>query len=84
VAIYRLARDHYIDNTQMPACAYLIDVFTLHAASAMAANTVLRSLVAAVLPLAGLDMYRTLGYGMWEVLCLLNSPCSIANFDRMG
>ena len=47
----------------MPAGAYLIDVFELYAASAMAANTVLRSAVAAVLPLCGLDMYKTLGYG---------------------
>ena len=47
----------------MPASTYLIDVFTMHAASAMAANTVLRSVVAAILPLAGTSLYRTLGYG---------------------
>jgi len=47
----------------MPASTYLIDVFTKHAASAMAANTVLRSVVAAILPLAGTSLYRTLGYG---------------------
>jgi uncharacterized protein (DUF697 family) len=41
----------------------LIDVFTLYAASAMAANTVLRSVVAAVLPLAGPKMYAAMGYG---------------------
>jgi hypothetical protein len=47
----------------MPANVYLIDVFTVYAASAMAANTVLRSVVAAVLPLAGPKMYNALGYG---------------------
>ncbi|KAK5171527.1 hypothetical protein LTR16_011779, partial [Cryomyces antarcticus] len=33
---------------------YLVDAFTVHAASAMAANTVLRSIFGALLPLAGL------------------------------
>ena len=47
----------------MPANVYLIDVFTVYAASAMAANTVLRSIVAAILPLAGPKMYAKLGYG---------------------
>ncbi|KAF2665260.1 putative MFS multidrug transporter [Microthyrium microscopicum] len=47
----------------MPANVYLIDVYTVYAASAMAANTVLRSLAAAILPLAGPKMYAKLGYG---------------------
>ncbi|QDS77377.1 hypothetical protein FKW77_005756 [Venturia effusa] len=47
----------------MPANTYLIDVFTSHAASAMAANTVLRSVVAAILPMAGPKLYAALGYG---------------------
>lgn len=47
----------------MPANTYLVDVYTVHAASAMAANTVLRSILAAVLPLAGPTMYRKLGLG---------------------
>lgn len=42
---------------------YLIDAFTVHAASAVAANTVLRSVFGAVLPLCGLQMYDTLGLG---------------------
>lgn len=42
---------------------YLVDAFTAHAASAIAANTVLRSLGGAFLPLAGPKMYATLGYG---------------------
>ena len=47
----------------MSISTYLVDAFTLHAASAMAANTVLRSTVGAVLPLAGPRMYATLGLG---------------------
>jgi multidrug resistance protein len=42
---------------------YLVDAFTVHAASAMAANTVLRSVFGAVLPLCGLTMYEKLGLG---------------------
>lgn len=46
-------------STQM----YLIDSFTIYAASALAANTVIRSIAGAVLPLAGLRMYERLGVG---------------------
>lgn len=42
---------------------YLIDAYTTYAASAVAANTVLRSLVGGLLPLAGLSMYDALGLG---------------------
>lgn len=42
---------------------YLIDAFTIYAASALAANTVVRSVAGAVLPLAGLSMYKALGLG---------------------
>jgi hypothetical protein len=49
--------------TFMPATTYLVDVFTVHAASAMAASTVLRSLAAAFLPLSSQTMYEQLGYG---------------------
>jgi multidrug resistance protein len=42
---------------------YLVDAFTIHAASAIAANTVLRSVFGAVFPLFGLDMYDALGLG---------------------
>lgn len=50
-------------SLQMPISTYLVDAFTLHAASALAANTVLRSLVGALLPLAGPKMYQSLGLG---------------------
>lgn len=42
---------------------YLIDAFELYAASAMAASTVIRSLMGALIPLAGESMYASLGYG---------------------
>ncbi|KAJ5658213.1 MFS transporter cpaT [Penicillium longicatenatum] len=47
----------------MTVSTYLVDAFTIYAASAMAANTVLRSLVGALLPLAGPAMYKSLGLG---------------------
>ncbi|KAI0105863.1 bicyclomycin resistance protein [Daldinia grandis] len=42
---------------------YLVDAFTVYAASALACNTIVRSLAGAVLPLAGLPMYDKLGIG---------------------
>ncbi|KAK1245884.1 hypothetical protein MKX07_004953 [Trichoderma sp. CBMAI-0711] len=42
---------------------YLVDTFTVYAASALAANAVIRSVAGAVLPLAGLPMYDRLGMG---------------------
>jgi len=47
----------------MPVQTYLIDAFEVHAASASAANTVLRSLLGAFLPLAGPGLYSALGQG---------------------
>jgi hypothetical protein len=43
--------------SQMPIATYLIDAFTLYAASVTAANTVMRSLLGAILPLAGPKMF---------------------------
>ncbi|EEP77969.1 predicted protein [Uncinocarpus reesii 1704] len=43
--------------------AYLIDVYTIYSASAISANIVLRSIVAATLPLAGTRLYENLGIG---------------------
>lgn len=42
---------------------YLLDTYPRYAASVTAALAVLRSLAAALLPLAGLDMYDALGLG---------------------
>lgn len=42
---------------------YLVDAFTIHAASATAANTVLRSLLGALFPLFALKLYDRVGLG---------------------
>ncbi|GAD96578.1 hypothetical protein NECHADRAFT_47622 [Paecilomyces variotii No. 5] len=47
----------------MPSLAYLVDAYTAYAASATAAAIVSRSLVGALLPLAGNRMYNALGLG---------------------
>ena len=47
----------------MPISTYLIDAYTRYAASVMAANTVFRSLLGALIPLAGPSMYAALGLG---------------------
>ncbi|KAB8290235.1 hypothetical protein EYC80_011103 [Monilinia laxa] len=46
-----------------PIQMYLIDAFPVHSASAMAALTVSRSLVGALLPMAGPQLYSSLGLG---------------------
>jgi hypothetical protein len=47
----------------MPATTYLVDMYTIYAASVTAAATVFRSLLGALLPLAGNSMYNALGVG---------------------
>ncbi|TVY14273.1 Efflux pump radE [Lachnellula arida] len=47
----------------MTVTTYLVDAFTIYAASALAANSVVRSVIGAVLPLAGQKMYLALGLG---------------------
>ena len=49
--------------TLVPTENYLVDAFTLHAASAVAASTLLRNILGAVLPLVGPPMYDSLGLG---------------------
>ncbi|EMD94343.1 hypothetical protein COCC4DRAFT_131598 [Bipolaris maydis ATCC 48331] len=47
----------------LPIQMYLIDTFGVYAASALATNTVVRSLFGAFLPLAGRRLYAALGLG---------------------
>lgn len=47
----------------MAISMYLIDTYTIYSASALAAVTVIRSIGGAVLPLAALPMYNSLGFG---------------------
>ncbi|KAH8818993.1 major facilitator superfamily domain-containing protein [Xylogone sp. PMI_703] len=47
----------------VPVQTYLVDAYTIYAASALACNAVVRSLFGATLPLAGQKMFKNLGYG---------------------
>ncbi|KAI2641203.1 major facilitator superfamily domain-containing protein [Xylaria nigripes] len=47
----------------LPTQAYIIDAYPLYSASGLAAFTVLRSIVAAFLPLAGPSLFNQLGLG---------------------
>ncbi|PYH95662.1 MFS general substrate transporter [Aspergillus ellipticus CBS 707.79] len=49
--------------TFIPYNVYMIDAYAKYAASAIAAGNILRSLSAALLPLAGIPLYDRLGYG---------------------
>lgn len=56
---------------------YLVHSYSVYAASALAGNAVLRSVMGATLPLAGASMYRTLGanwagtlLGLLEAVCI--------------
>ncbi|PQE06223.1 benomyl methotrexate resistance protein [Rutstroemia sp. NJR-2017a BBW] len=49
--------------TTLPCVTYLVDAYTQHAASAMAAMIVLRNVAGTVLPLAGPPLYGKLGLG---------------------
>jgi len=47
---------------------YLVDVYTLHAASALAANTVVRCIFGVTILLAGPALYNRLGLGWGNTL----------------
>ncbi|KIW23793.1 uncharacterized protein PV07_11966 [Cladophialophora immunda] len=69
------------------AVAFLVDIYLQSAASAMAASTIVRSLVAAGFPLAASRMYRSLGTA-WATsvlgfLCVLAIPAPFL-FYRYG
>jgi MFS family permease len=61
----------------MPITTYVVDAFTPYAASATAANTVLRSLSGALLPLVGPKMYTALGQGWGNTLLELITLASV-------
>lgn len=62
----------------LPLMTYLVDCYPMYAASAVAANTVLRSLAGMLLPLAGPAMYENLGLGwgnsLLGFLCVIMIP----------
>ncbi|KAJ2973221.1 hypothetical protein NUW58_g8990 [Xylaria curta] len=57
-----------INLVWVPIQSYMIDAFTVYAASALAANTVVRSVFGVVLPLAGQPLYDRLGLGWGNTL----------------
>ncbi|KAG8157541.1 hypothetical protein KVR01_012583 [Diaporthe batatas] len=71
----------------LPITTYLVDCYPMYAAAAIAANTELRSLVGALLPLAGPPMYDTLGLGwgnsLLGFLCAIMIPLPIV-FYKYG
>lgn len=73
----------------LPVQLYLIDTYTIYAASAIATNTVLRSLFGAVLPLAADKMYATLGLGWGNSLlgfiavAFIPGPIILLKFGEM-
>lgn len=64
----------------IPVQMYLVDAFTLYAASAIGANTVVRSIFGTTIPLAGPALYARLGLGwgnsLLAFLALLFVPCA--------
>lgn len=52
----------------MPIQMYLVDFYSVYAASALAAATVCRAVLGAILPLAGESMYDALGLGWGNTL----------------
>ena len=71
----------------LPITTYLVDSYPMYAASAIAANVILRSVVGALLPLAGPPMYASLGLGWGNSLlgfiCVLMIPLPLI-FYKFG
>lgn len=72
---------------------FLVDTYQLYAASAVSANTFLRSLIAAGLPLAAKPMFNNLGVGMFFTFflkiirgsnSLLTTPCDRPGNEYIG
>ncbi|KAJ8128435.1 hypothetical protein O1611_g5198 [Lasiodiplodia mahajangana] len=57
-----------VNSVWIPIQSYLIDAFGIYSASALAANTVVRSVFGVVLPLAGQPLYDKLGLGWGNTL----------------
>lgn len=71
----------------MSVQTYLVDSFQAYAASVTAANGVLRSILGAVLPLVGLQLYDKLGLGWGNTLLgliLLGLAPTLWIFNRIG
>lgn len=62
----------------LPISTYIVDSYPVYAASATAANVIIRSIVGALLPLAGPPLYSSLGLGWGNSLlgfiCIMMIP----------
>ena len=56
---------------------YLLDTYTIYAASVTAAMAVLRSVLGALLPLSGLELYNALGLGWGNSLLAFVALCLV-------
>lgn len=71
----------------LPLTTYIVDCYPLYAASAIAANVILRSVVGAFLPLAGPPIYASLGLGwgnsLLGIICVVMIPIPLV-FYKFG
>jgi MFS family permease len=71
----------------LPISTYIVDSYPIYAASATSANVILRSVVGALLPLAGPPLYSTLGLGWGNSLlgfiCVMMVPMPFV-FYKIG
>jgi MFS family permease len=71
----------------LPISTYIVDSYPIYAASATSANVILRSVVGALLPLAGPPLYSTLGLGwgnsLLEFICVMMVPMPFV-FYKVG
>lgn len=69
-------------TVSLASSSYNLDAFGIYAASAMAANTVVRNVAAAAIPLAGPPLWRRLGMGVGSTVLasasLVLIPISVA------
>lgn len=72
----------------LPIQAYIVDAYPMYAASALASFSVMRSTVAAFLPLAGPQMYESLGVGWgnsllgFVAIALIPIPTVVYKFGK--
>ncbi|KAH7014612.1 uncharacterized protein B0I36DRAFT_255865, partial [Microdochium trichocladiopsis] len=71
----------------LPLTTYIVDSYPVYAASAIASNTSLKSLAGTLLPLAGPQMYESLGLGWGNtvlgLICFIMLPLTFY-FYKVG
>jgi hypothetical protein len=71
----------------LPISTYIVDSYPVHAASATSASVIIRSVVGALLPLAGRPLYTSLGLGwgnsLLGMICIMMVPLPFV-FHKFG